>query len=265
VKGKLRLLLYGAGALLLLLIATAAFAYINYFGPPLLNFDPKDVPPITASPMDVSRIIYLSPFRSGIGHDYSYSAWDGETCRSMKHYFNIGQNQVNNMPVRSTPAPGETNINIYAPFDGTIISSEAENTPIGRQIRLSSAKNPSFRLKLFHIDLASGLSVGSKVSSGQVVGTIGPKDGTDVAYEAQLVGFKTVYLSIFDYMTDQAFVPYAALGYKRSDFVLTREQADANGYKCNGEKFVQQAGPSGKGGYIQIHPNPYPFQFMNQR
>ena len=240
----------------------------------LSKFNSADVPPVTANVMDINRIFAISHFRSGAGHDYSYSSWDGETCRSMKHYFNLGlfnmgQNQVNGMPKRSTLGPGETNINIYAPFDGTIIANESEQTPIGTQVHIASAKNSHYYVRLFHIDLLPSLSVGSKVKSGELVGTIGPKDGMDVSYEARLLDLKVVYLSIFDYMTPQAFVPYAALGYKPSDFVLTRAQADAKGYQCNGEQFSNSPGltpSSGQlEGYVSIRPNPYNYLFYHNQ
>ena len=227
----------------------------------LSEFNPADVPSITANPMDINKIFAISQFRSDAGHDYSQSAWDGETCRSMKHYFNFGQYQVNGMPKRSIPGPGETKVNIYAPFDGTIIANESDQTPIGTQVHIASAKNSSYYIKLFHIDLLPSLSIGSSVKSGELVGTIGPKDGMDVSYEAHLIDFKTVYLSIFEYMTSQTFAPYAQLGYKPTDFVLTREQADAKGYKCNGEQFINGPGNTSSSGqlegYVSIRPNPY--------
>lgn len=229
---------------------------------PLTSFNPADVPPITSSPVDVSRIFAISYFRSDAGHDFSYSSWDGETCRSMKHYFNFGQYQVNGMPKRSSPSLGEANINIYAPFDGTIIANESEQTPIGTQVFIASSKNPHYYVRLFHIDLLPNLHIGSSVKSGDLVGTIGPMDGTDVSYEAHLLNFKTVYLSIFDYMTPQAFAPYAALGHKPGDFVLTRAQADAKGYQCNGEQFIRNSNYYDNRqaeGYLYLKPNPYDY------
>lgn len=227
------------------------------------TFNPAAVPPITANPVDITHIFAISLFRSDQGHDYSQGAWDGETCRSMKHYFDWSQNMVNGVPVRSTPGPGESNINIYSPFDGTITANDTEQVNIGTQVHIASAKNPAYYVRLFHIDLLSSLKVGSKVKSGQLVGTIGPKDGTDVSYEALMPGGRVVYLSIFDYMAPQAFAPYAALGRKPSDFVLTQEQANAKNYKCdvNGQ-FIRsadyQTSTSGDiEGYVSLRPNPY--------
>ncbi len=247
------------------IVVVMGLAYLKFMHP-LFSFDSNQVPAITANPVQADKIFAVSLFRSGAGHDYSYSAWDGESCRSMKHYFNFGQNTVNNLPVRSQPGPGETNINIYAPFDGKITANTSEQTPIGTQVHIASAKNSAYFVKLFHIDLLPGLKVGSSVTSGQLVGTIGPKDGTDVSYEANYQFGKVIYLSIFDYMTPTAFAPYAQLGFKPSDFVLSRAAADAKGYKCNGEQFVngdQGLGTGGSpAGYVSLRPNPYASQYQ---
>ena len=228
------------------------------------TFDPSRVPPITSNPIDASRVFAISQFRSNAGHDYSMGAWDGETCRSMKHYFNWSQNTANGMPVRSVPGPGESNINIFAPFDGTIIATDQEQTPIGKQIHIASSQNSHFYVILFHVDLLPSLHIGSKVESGQLLGTIGPKDGTDVAYRESLFPFKTVYLSIFQYMTDQAFAAYQALGHQRSDFILTRAQADAKGYQCQGQEFVggNIQDPNNMPGIVYLRPNPYQNQYQ---
>ena len=255
----------------IVLVAILAVFAVVFFKKmnPLTSFDASKIPTITANPIDADKVFAVSQFRSSAGHDYSYGAWDGETCRSMKHYFNFGQNQVNNMPVRSTPGPGESNINIYAPFDGKITENQQERTPIGTQVHIASAKDSHYYVKLFHIDLLPSLKVGSKVTSGQLVGTIGPKDGTDVAYEANYKLGKTIYLSVFDYMTPEAFAPYAKLGHKAGDFVLSRADADAKGYKCNGEQFVnggQGMNASGSPvGYVSLRPNPYASQYQQGR
>lgn len=233
---------------------------------PVFSFNPKNVPPITANPINSSRVFAISYFRSDAGHDYSADSWDGETCRSMKHYFNWDQYTVNNVPVRSKPAGNETNINIYAPFDGTIIANEKEQVPIGTQVHIASAKNPSYYVRIFHMDLLPRLKVGSRVRSGQLIGTVGPMDGIDVSYEAMTFGGKTVYLSIFQYMTDEAFAPYAKLGFNRTDFILTKEQADAKKYQCNGEQFVRPKNFWSRysdqlEGYVSLKENPYKYLY----
>ena len=232
---------------------------------PLFVYNPADVPPITASPMKASDIYSVSQFRSNNGHDYSVDAWDGESCRSMKHYINSNMNvDENNIPVRSAPKPDHPNIAIYAPQDGTITSVKPENTPIGMQIHIASRQNPSFFVVLFHTDLLPTLHVGSTVTSGQQIGTVGPMDGIDVAYEARTITFRVVYLSIFEHMTQSAFAPFAAMGYKPDSFVLTRAQADASGYQCSGEQFTNApiSSPGApREGVVSLRPNPWIGQY----
>ena len=237
----------------------------------LLIFNPSAVPPITANPVEADKVFSISKFRSDAGHDYSMNSWDGESCRSMKHYFNWSQNVVNNMPVRSQPTPDHPNIKIFAPFDGTITAINPEDIQLGKQIFIASRKNPSFYVRLFHVDLLPSLKIGSNITSGQQIGTIGPMDGTDVSYEARIFPFKTVYLSIFQYMTPQAFTPYAKLGYKPTDFILSRADADALDYQCdNNQQFVRPQNfynnPNAMTeGYVQLHPNPYQNLYNNQQ
>ncbi len=251
--------------ILALIVGLTAIGYVMVH--PLFYFNPNDVPAITANPIDADRVFSISKFRSDAGHDYSFKAWDGETCRSMKHYFNWGQDSVNNMPVRSNPTPGHPDINIYAPFNGRITAVDPEQINLGKQVHIASDKNPSFYVRIFHVDLLPGLAVGSHVTSGEKIATIGPMDGIDVSYEAFTIFGKTVYLSIFQYMTPQAFAPYAKLGYKPSDFILSRSQADALGYQCgDNQQFIRPPGfynginPQTEG-YVTIRPNPYQYLY----
>ena len=254
-------------AIPLILVIILALIFLKFMNP-IFSFDSTKVPSITDNPVQLDQIFAISYFRSNAGHDYSYGAWDGETCRSMKHYFNFSQSQQNGRPLRSTPGPGESNINIYAPFDGKIIANRSEHTPIGTQVHIASNQNLSYYVRLFHIDLLPSLKVGDKVKSGQLVGTIGPKDGMDVSYEANYKFGKVVYLSIFDRMTTRAFAPYAKLGFRPGDFVLSRQGADAKGYQCNGEQFVNNGqGVDARGipyGYIPLRPNPYAGLYQQQ-
>ncbi len=247
--------------LVVLLLVIAAVTVFWHEQRPLLSYDPAKVPPITASPMDVKDVYQISQFRSNQGHDYSDMSWDGETCRSMKNYFNFAMAYgSNNVPIHSEATASDPDKPIYAPLDGTITTNRNDDLAIGKQVHIAAAANPSFYVVLFHIYLLPNLHVGSKVKSGQQIGTIGPKDGTDVAYEGFMWNFKTVYMSIFDHMTKQAFAPYAAMGFKPSDFVLTRAQADAKHYTCNGEQFTNtgnQLLSNNIPGVVSLRPNPY--------
>lgn len=201
---------------------------------PLINFDPTKIPHdlITSSFIDFDRVYAISQFRSGAGHDYSNGSWNGETCRSMKHYFNMTHSSVNNRPVRSLPTENDPNIRIYAPFDGRITVADPEH--IGTQVHISSDKYPSYRVRIFHMDLLDGYKVGSKVTAGEQIGIIGPKDGTDFSVEATTITLGAVYLSYFETMTDQVFEPYSKMGFKREDFVISKEYRDAQPFLCGG-------------------------------
>lgn len=215
---------------ILVLMAGAYYLFMR----PIFRFDEARVPKlVTASVVDPDRIYMISRFRSGSGHDYSYSAWDGEACRSMKHYLNTSHDyNEQRIPIRSHGTASDPDINIYAPFDGKIVSVESENTPLGKQVHIQSAKYPSYKMRLFHIDLLSGLKNGAKVRSGQQIATIGPRDGTDIAIEATVFPMSVAYMSYFALMTDEVFSPWAAKSYVRSDFTQTREYRDAHPLVC---------------------------------
>ncbi len=203
------------------------------FAVPMLSFDNSKIPYglVTASPLEFDKIYSISKFRSEAGHDYSLGAWDGETCRSMKNYFNIDRSDPENPYVRSLPTPDNPNVNIFTPFDGTIGRVEPGGPP-GQGFQIRSKYFPNFYVRFGHIDLLPSLHFGSQVKSGQQVGTIGPKDGADVSIEGLALFSGSIYISAFEVMTDQAFAPYAKAGYKRSDFIISREYRDAHPLKC---------------------------------
>lgn len=223
-------------------------------------FDPAKPPQlITANFIDLDRVYMISKYRSGAGHDYSLN---GETCRSMKHYFNTSHHEdpVTHIPQRSYPAAGETNIKLYAPFDGLITAIGSEKTPIGQQVQVMALHNPWFTARLFHIDLLPGLHVGSWVKSGQQIATIGPRDGTDFALETNQTGIGGSGVSMFEAMTDEAFAPYAKLGYQRSDFIISRAERDAHPLKCLGgeqERFEMPQDYDPTQDHVFLRPDPY--------
>lgn len=205
---------------------------------PSPRFDAANPPQfIQADFIDLDKISSISKFRSGAGHDFSGK---GEACRSMKHYFMPreipGVKDQNGMP----PKPdGQTDISIYSPIDGKIISVEQEQTPIGSQIYIRSTKAPDYTVRLFHIYLNDGLGKGAKVTAGQRIGVIGQYQNTDIAVVAG--GFiNSQLLSYFQVMPDSIFAKYQARGVKtRDDFIISKAQRDANPLKCNGEQFAE--------------------------
>ena len=245
-----------------LLIIFAAFIW--HWQRPIISFDPNQIPKglVTANPVEFDRIYAISKFRSAAGHDYSNS-WDGEICRSMKHYFNMGRNQDPNthMPVRSQPTATQPNIKIFAPFDGTIESIDTEQTPIGKQVHIRSSHYPNYYARLFHIDLLPEFNkLGTQVKSGQQIGIIGPKDGTDVAIQANT--FKgPVLLSVFEQMTDTVFGPYQARGFKREDFIINRQYRDTHPLSCGGghnnESFSRSPGYDWHNDYVFFKNDPF--------
>jgi hypothetical protein len=242
------------------LVGFGTFMIVWYLlsGLMLFSFDASKIPYdlVTASPMEFDKINTISKFRSGAGHDYTQGAWDNETCRSMKHYFWVGRSDLNR--IRSLPTPDNPNVKILAPFDGTVGRIE-QGGPPGQGAFIRSKNFPNFYVRFGHIELLPSLHFGAQVTSGQQVGTIGPKDGLDVSIEA-LVLFKSIYLSPFDLMTDQAFAPFASAGYTRSDFIISREYRDTHPLKCGAggkpQEFIYDANYNWHSDYIFLKPEP---------
>ncbi|MEK7202076.1 MAG: hypothetical protein AAB669_00880 [Patescibacteria group bacterium] len=200
---------------------------------------------IEADFVDLSKIYSISKFRSGEGHDFS---GNGETCRSMKHYFTPQRNEsvqwreVNGQQLPPLP-DGKTDILIYSPVDGRIMSMSDENTPIGKQISIIPTQESQFNIRLFHIYPLEGIGSGSQVKAGQQIGVIGANQGTDIAIQAGAMPWNDTFISYFDVMSDSLFATYQARGVSsRSDFIFTKEYRDANPLQCNGEQFVR-SGP----------------------
>lgn len=242
-----------------------AGAYM-YIARPLFSFDEATLPKfVTANVVDPGRVYLVSRFRSGAGHDYS-NTWDGETCRSMKHYLNRSHdmNAERTLPVRSQPTATDPNIDIYAPFDGWVTANDTENTPIGRQVHVRSEKYPNYVMRIFHADLLPSLSVGSYVHSGEHIATIGPRDGTDISIEATVFPFRNANISYFSVMTNEVFAPWAKMGYQRTDFIITRDSRDAHPLVCPHraddkfrDGFDYPPNYDWRQDYISLRPDPY--------
>lgn len=231
---------------LIIILAIILLGIIFYIVKPPKNNSQNDTALsqnlIQADFIDLDRIYSISKFRSGSGHDFSQGS--DETCRSMKHYFNVlwtreGQNLVdqnNGIP----PKPdGKNDINIYSPVDGKVASIPSEQMPIGEQINIEPDSDPSLTIRLFHVYKLEGIKKGSTLKAGQKIGVISQHQNTDIAL-IRRKGFKTQYLSYFNFMPDSIFAKYQARGVKtRDDLIITKEYRDANPLKCNGEKFAE--------------------------
>lgn len=211
-------------------------------------FNQKVVPKIiTSNFIDLDRVYEISKYRSGAGHDY---ASDGETCRSMKHYFNHGT-----YGVRTKPTASEPNINIYAPFNGIMLGGTKEH--VGTQVQIVSIRNPLYDVRFFHIDIEPSLHFGSYVRSGQKIGIIGPRDGTDVSLESSGTGPGQHTASVFLGMTDEAFAPYAKMGFIREDFIISKEYRDAHPFACEKDReFKHTSDHDRREDLVYLRPNP---------
>lgn len=197
---------------------------------------------IQANFIDLDKIYSISKFRSGSGHDFSSS---GEKCRSMKHYFNtqdtrekmVSFDKNNGLP----PQPdGISDINIYSPVDGEIISIESDQMPIGKQIFIRPKSNSDYTVRLFHIYLNDSFKKGSMVTAGQKIGIISHLQNTDIAIMRG--GFRRNFISYFDVMPERIFAKYRERGLKsREELIISKETRDANPLRCNGETFVQKS------------------------
>lgn len=217
---------------------------LSFLKPKEANKEGTDKPAqfIQADFIDLDRIVAISKFRSGSGHDFSQGT--GETCRSMKHYFNVQHSnegerlraQNNGMP----PGPdGKTDIKIYSPVDGKITSIKSEQDPVGEQIYIAPENAPGYTVRLFHIYKLNGIKKGSTVKAGEQIGNIGQYQNTDIAIQKEQ-GFKPQFISYFEVMPDAIFANYLARGVKdRSELIITKAYRDANPLQCNGEQFAQ--------------------------
>ena len=232
---------FWVGTLVTLLILVVGVGFF-VFGGSSSKIDIANPPQfIQAEFIDLSRIGSISKYRSGAGHDY---AANGETCRSMKHYFTPISDPTNDWRRQSTnglppPPDGQNDIPIYSPVDGEVTNIEKEQTPIGKQIWIRPSKAPDYKIRLFHIYTYDNISIGTKVSAGEKIGVIGAQQGTDIAVESLAPWSKTA-VSYFQVLPDNLFTAYIKRGVAgRDDFIISRADRDADPLQCNGEQFVR--------------------------
>lgn len=177
---------------------------------------------LNASYIDLTKIERISRFRSTVGH--SYVDGSGETCRSMKHYFQ--------------PLTGIdwTTVGIFAPASGTILSI-APDGAAGFRIMLRPLAQPAMYVALFHVNLDPDIVKDAWVGEGQHIGQhASPFTMSDIA-----VGFggkeDGALLSYFQTMTDGAFAQFQARGVpSREAAIITKAERDADPVPCVGEQ-----------------------------
>lgn len=229
------------GCLITAVVVLLAVGILSSGGPP--NVDYNNLPRfIDDDFIDLTKIQSISKYRSGSGHDYSYGS--GETCRSLKHYYNTKQTSASNDYKNSHQGlpPGFTKeeaIPIYSPVDGKLVSINSEQVPIGEQLDIRVTQYPKLLVRLFHIYKLPDIREGQTVTAGQPLGYIGQYQNTDIAVFVRRGFTKTDYFSYFDLMTDQLFANYQARGVKdRDSLIISRAERDSNPLDCDGERFL---------------------------
>ncbi len=220
----------------LLIIGGGAAFYINR--PVLTASVNEDSLPkfIQADFIDLSKVASISKFRSASGHDFSEH---GESCRSMKHYYNPpfdpnGPQYSHSQTSFPSPDPA-TATSIMSPVDGTLTMIVEEHTPIGKQLYIRPTSNPGYTIRLFHVYPLDGIQAGAKVTAGQVLGNIGKNQGTDIAVEINTLRGPQ-FVSYFEVMPDSIFANYQAHGItNRNDLILTKAYRDSHPLQCTGD------------------------------
>ncbi len=188
---------------------------------------------IQADFIDLSKIYSISKYRSGQGHDFS---GNGETCRSMKHYYHPQEDPSVKMEKaadgRSIPPKpdGVHDINIFSPVDGRILQIASERMPVGEQIYIEPTDAKDFTIRLFHVYKDDGIKEGTELKAGQKIGVISGYSTTDISVE----GGSEQFVSYFQVMPDSVFAAYKKRGAtSRNDFIFSREYRDAHPIPCD--------------------------------
>jgi hypothetical protein len=172
---------------------------------------------ITHNYIDLERIYTISKFRSSAGHDASDSF---ETCRSMKHYFGY-----------SSQDPDPSTIKIYAPATGKVafIFSDAP----GKEVWIRPDAAPQYLIEMFHVVPNDDIKIGSRITSGQIIGHHVSKETQSDMLISMHGLFKHKHISYFEVITDEVFTQYQALGIeRREDFIVSKEERDNKPLQC---------------------------------
>jgi hypothetical protein len=173
--------------------------------------------------IELSKIYRISKFRSSVGHDYSDFT---EQCRSMKHYFE---------PLATVDW---STVKIYCPVKGVITRVEEEGN--GTKVEIMSTEYPAFRFQIFHINLATSLTVSEQVQAGEYLGThIGLSTYSDISVIVNDPTKQGRMVSFFEVITDKVFSVYQSRGITaRTDLIISKDLRDANPLTCSGDTFT---------------------------
>lgn len=186
---------------------------------------------IVANPLDLSQVEKFSRYRSCLGHDYSGFNENNEleTQRSMKQ--------------GGLARSGITKMNIYSPFNGTVIkyaSVPGNDDPAEEHsIEIVGDYSGKWFITFGHFTAKQGLDTGSRVTAGEFIGTstihpdISPDgDGVELGLSKDLSTetIKEQFMrgAILDYADNKILAEYASYGLNPDNTKYTKEYRDAH-------------------------------------
>ncbi len=161
-----------------------------HVGPATYDLGQGPLQVLSANYIDLSKVERISRFRSAIGH--SYVDGSGESCRSMKHYYQPRQ------------SVDWRTVDIYAPASGTIWLIATDGAA-GFRILLRPRDLPALEVAIFHVNLDPGIVRDIWVNAGDRIGRhASPFTMSDIATS---IGGKEqgTLISYFQTMTDAVF------------------------------------------------------------
>lgn len=208
--------------LTILLLFTGCATRQNFLFPKTESKESSTSPTVSQNFINLDNVSRISKFRSGYGHDFSYGT--GETCRSMKHYFDI-KKDVNPRSVR-----------YFAPINGTITDIRQTTNEYGileSQFSIRSDENKNYFFRFFHVALNPEFKNGTRVNAGDTLGTIGhPQAHGEIAVEERR-GRQTILHSWFDIIDTELSHEYADRGVNKENIIIPKETRDANPLVCD--------------------------------
>jgi len=176
---------------------------------------------------DLDMIMAITKYRSSVGHDFPDSY---EMEKSLKHYYYVLPQYYGTLD----------KVPIYSPVKGIIERLEVETTfNTGYQVWIRVEKYKNFFIRLMHINILPNITIGCKVTPGQLIGYAWlsypvPYVHFDVAVELILSNCKNRYISIFEVMSDEVFELYKAKGIvSRKIMIKSTQEAERSPFYFN--------------------------------
>jgi hypothetical protein len=213
--------------LTIFLLVVSFFAFIWYAQNwQIKDIDINNLPQfIQADFIDLDRIYSISNYRSGIGHDASAN---GETCRSMRHYF---RGQSGDEIYKEKGYDPNMAISIFSPVDGRVLGISGDTSSgKGQQINIKPNNASGFNVRIYNVFIDKGIHFFSKLKAGQKIGGSMGVGEITISYNRI---FDPMQFSYFSVMPDDIFVKYQARGIKnREELIITKTYRDAHPLQC---------------------------------